>query len=343
MFYKKLENHMTKVQIIKANEYADDMRVDNWFKEVFPDLTFGKLQKLLRTGQVRVNGKRVKAGSRLEEGDEIRVPPMPDDIKQHEFNPPAKRSAENTPTYKITKQDREELKSLIIYQDDEILAINKPSGLTVQGGFKTERTLANMLPALKLGMPEWPRFVHRIDKDTSGVLVLARTKAVASRLIEDFRTRNIQKSYWAMIVGEMPEKQGRINAPLTLAKTKKGERMKVIKGEGQPAITDYTVMDSVKGITSWMELKPRSGRKHQLRAHMLHMGHPIVGDGKYGGAKSYLKDIDNAKVKSCMKILHLHARSIEFKNSDGKLVKIMAKLPPHMEESFKFFGFKVKS
>jgi 23S rRNA pseudouridine955/2504/2580 synthase len=146
-----------------------------------------------------------------------------------------------------------------------------------------------------------------------------------------------------MIVGEMPEKQGRINAPLTLAKTKKGERMKVIKGEGQPAITDYKVMDSVKGITSWMELKPRSGRKHQLRAHMLHMGHPIIGDGKYGGARSYLKDIDNAKVKSCMKILHLHARSIEFKNSDGKLVKITAKLPPHMEESFKFFGFKVKS
>lgn len=334
---------MSRVQIIKANEYAEDMRLDKWFKEVFPDLTFGKLQKLLRKGEVRVNGKKVKTGERLTEGDEIRVPPMPEENRQLELKAPVKKpDYDNVPRYQITKQDRAKIEDMVIYKDDEVIAINKPSGLIVQGGFKTDRSVANMLQALQFGMPEWPRFVHRIDKDTSGILILARTKAVASRLIEDFRTRKIHKSYWAMVVGEMQEKQGRIDAPLTLAKTKKGERMRVIKGEGQPAITDYKVMDSVKGKASWMELKPKSGRKHQLRAHMLYMGNPIVGDGKYGGAMAVIKGVDDAKIKSSMKMLHLHARSIEFKNSNGKIVKIAAPLPPHMEESFKFFGFKIR-
>ncbi|MCP4392959.1 MAG: RluA family pseudouridine synthase [Alphaproteobacteria bacterium] len=334
---------MSRVQIIKTNEHAEDMRLDKWFKEVFPDLSFGRLQKMLRKGEVRVNGKKVKPGERLSVGDDIRVPPMPEENRQLELKAQVKKvDYNNVPRYQLTKQDREELEKMVIYKDDEVIAINKPSGLIVQGGFKTDRSVANMLIGLQFDMPEWPRFVHRIDKDTSGILILARTKEVASRLIEDFRTRKIYKSYWALVVGVPEDRTGRINAPLTLAKTKKGERMRVVKGQGQPAITDFKVMNSVKNTAAWMELKPRSGRKHQLRAHMLHMGWPIVGDGKYGGARAVIKGIENERVKNSLKILHLHARSIEFRNSDGKLIKITAPLPHHMKESFKFFGFKLK-
>ncbi len=324
----------TSVRTLEVAPDDSGIRLDRWFRRHFPGLTHGRLEKLLRTGQVRVDGKRAKAGLRLAAGQSVRVPPLQ--------AAPARAAPPAPP---VSEEDASALRDAVLHRDDEVIAIDKPPGLAVQGGSKTVRHLDRMLDALRFGANERPRLVHRLDKDTSGVLLLARGAAAAGRLAAAFRDREAKKIYWALVVGRPSPRQGRIE--LALAKlpgnrqARGGERM-VPAGPGQEgaalagakqAITLYTTIESAGNEASWLALWPRTGRTHQLRAHAVALGTPIVGDGKYGGADSYLKG------RGLSRKLHLHARRIVLPHPSGGVLDVSAPLPPHMAQSWKFFGF----
>ena len=301
---------------------ADDngLRVDHWFKQHLPDLPYGRLQKLLRTGQVRVNGKRVKGDARLEKGALVRIPPiqLPDERPER-------------PKVGPKAADVAFLKEAILYQDDWIIAINKPPGLAVQGGSKTTRHLDGMLDALKFKAEQRPRLVHRLDKDTSGVLLLARTREAARVLTKAFASKSIQKIYWALVVGNPEHDEGEISSLMSKQGSVKGERME--SGEiGQKAITEYVRVDHAGTRAAWLALRPKTGRTHQLRVHCAEMETPILGDGKYGGADAYIDGLS--------KEMHLHARRLVLPHPKGRgELDITAPLPDHMRKSWDMFEF----
>src|SRR3712207_1845464 len=257
-----------------------ETRLDRWFRRHFPRLTQGALQKMLRTGQVRVNGKRADAGTRLEPGQEVRIPPLP------EAPPPDE--GERRKASPEDENAARDLASRIIHRDDAALVLDKPHGLPVQGGPGITRSVDSMLDAFRFGAEERPRLVHRLDRDTSGVLVLARSAAVASRLASAFRGRDVEKTYWALVVGRPEAPEGRIDLSLAKLGGPRGhERVRAVDDpeEGTRAITDFRVLDTVKNRVAWLELRPLTGRTHQLRVHCAEgLGCPILGDGKYGGA-----------------------------------------------------------
>lgn len=307
---------------------ADDgMRLDRWFKQYFPTLGFGQLQKLVRTGQVRVDGGRVKTSTRLEEGQSVRVPPLP----EKSGDGPGLKSRRSIET---TSAERAALRDLVLYQDDEVIALNKPAGLAVQGGAKTERHLDGMLDALKLGAPEAPRLVHRLDKDTSGVLVLARTRAVAAILSKTLQKREAEKLYWALVIGTPRPSDGIIDAPLIKKGMDGREKVHVAGAEdqGQNAQTIYDTLDHAGGRMAWLALQPVTGRTHQIRAHTAALGHPIVGDGKYGGADAHPGSPIARK-------LHLHARALRVPHPRRGVLEVQAPLPEHMTDTMTFLGF----
>lgn len=296
------------------------VRLDRWFKKHYPGLPFARLSKLLRTGQIRVDGKRAKAADRLPEGARIRVPPLGD-------LPPA---APSRPKPQVTAEDEAALRDMILYEDDSVIVINKPAGLAVQGGTKTTKHLDGMLDALaKDG--QRPRLVHRLDKDTSGVMILARTGSAAAALGRSFYGRDARKIYWALVVGRPDIDDGKITAPLAKEPGHMGERMEVSE-EGKKAVSRFRVMDYVGRKAAWLALMPLTGRTHQLRAHCAFMGTPIVGDGKYGGAEAYLTGGISRK-------LHLHARRLVIPHPKGGVIDVTAPLPPHMAESWRTLGF----
>ncbi len=316
---------MSKVTIVSVKSDEAGQRLDRWFHRRYPALGHGGLEKMLRKGQIRVDGVKAKAALRLEAGSEIRVPPMP----EANSAPAAPRAVQ------VSKADIDQLKALVIHRDDEIIAINKPSGLAVQGGSGTVKHLDAMLDGLKFGNPERPRLVHRLDKDTSGVLVLARTAKAAAHLTAAFRAHEVTKIYWALVVGIPHPRQGRINQPLLKQPGKGGERVRVSE-MGQSAITDFQVIENAGRRAAWVALKPLTGRTHQLRVHMATIGHPIVGDGKYGGAEAFLGgDVPGR--------MHLHSRSLELSRSDGKRLALTAPLSGHMRETWALFGFEESS
>ncbi len=301
-----------------------DQRLDRWFKKHFPTLGHGRLEKLLRTGQVRVDGKRVKASDRLEAGQVIRIPPM-------DLTPAPKPAARP-----VDERAAKDLRARVLHKDAEVLVIDKPAGLAVQGGTGTDRHLDGLLDALKFEAKERPRLVHRLDRDTSGVLVLARTAEAARWLGDAFKGRDTDKVYWAVVAGVPKIRQGTIDLKLAKLPGKAGERVVVDEREGKKAITDYAVVEDIKGVASWLALKPITGRTHQLRAHLEAIGHPILGDGKYGGKTAHL-DIADAP-----KQLQLHARSIALTRPNGKKLKVEAPLPPHMKATWANFGFDAR-
>lgn len=305
-----------------ATVAADEagLRLDRWFKRRFPDLAHGRLEKLLRTGQVRVDGGRAKAGLRLEPGQSIRIPPQP--------------AAASTPrpSRPVPENEAKALRRLVLYRDDDIIALAKPPGLAVQGGTHTPHHLDGMLDALRFDAAERPRLVHRLDKDTSGVLLLARTAAAAAALTAAFRNREIRKIYWALVVGVPEVAEGRISAPLSKLPGRHGERMVVDEEDGKDAVTDYRVVETIGDKAAWLEMEPRTGRTHQLRAHCALLGTPIVGDGKYGGAAAFIPgEVSETR-------LHLHARAALIPKMHGKPLLLTAPLPEHMAEAFRFFG-----
>jgi len=309
----------------KVGTEEGDTRLDRWFRRHFPALTQGALQKMLRTGQVRVDGKRVEANTRLLPGQEIRIPPLPDTPA------PAPRAPKA-----VDERDRKALEAMVIHRDKDVLVLDKPHGLPVQGGPSISRHLDGMLDALRFDSEERPRLVHRLDKDTSGVLVLARTVAAAAKLAAAFRGRDVEKTYWAVTVGEPTPAAGRIDLALVKQGGPRGERTTAAEPgdrEAARAVTDFRTLDAVRRRTAWLELKPITGRTHQLRVHCAEaLGCPILGDGKYGGAAAHMEGLPGQ--------LHLHARALRLPHPAGGTLEVMAPLPPHMKETFAFFGFE---
>ncbi len=310
---------MSKSQTFEVSSSEADIRLDRWFKRRIPDLAHGHLEKLLRTGQVRVDGARVKSGQRLTPGQKILVPPLLN------AGPPPTR-----PKIPVSDADTEDLRDRVLYRDADVIALNKPPGLAVQGGTKTHRHLDGMLDALRFDSDERPRLVHRLDKDTSGVLLLARTLLAASALTRAFRDRSARKTYWGLTVGVPSPATGTVN--LSLKKGGGAGKEKMQPGaEGKPAVTRYAVADQALRKAAWVVLTPQTGRTHQLRAHMAALGTPIAGDRKYGGADAVLSGLPPA--------LQLHARRLDLPAPSGGRIQVEAPLPDHMAESWRFLGF----
>ena len=315
---------MSGVQSRDVSASEDDIRVDRWFKRHFPDLKHGRLEKLLRTGQVRVDGGRVKASTRLAEGQTIRIPPIPAEADSPK--PPR--------TEEVSVEDRDWVRSLILYSDDDIIALNKPAGIAVQGGRKINRHIDGLLGALAEPGEERPKLVHRLDRDTSGVLLIARRADVAASLGQIFHSRSAQKTYWALVAGVPRPPEGTINMPLAKRADNEGHEKVVTDAEaGRSAKTDYRVVEVAGRRAAWVVLQPHTGRTHQLRVHCAAIGTPIVGDGKYGGAESRLEGVPGSDK------LHLHARSITFPHPAGGDLTVTAPLSPAMTTTWKFLGF----
>ncbi|WBU51843.1 RluA family pseudouridine synthase [Paracoccus sp. SCSIO 75233] len=333
---------MSGVQTIRISADEADQRLDRWLKKRFPQLTQGAVEKMCRKGELRVDGGRVKASTRIEAGQEVRVPPLHD--------APAPRA--DTP--RISDHDAKMIEAAVIWKDQHIIALNKPPGLPSQGGSgQGDRHVDGLSEALKFGYKEKPKLVHRLDKDTSGVLLLARTDRVARALSEAFRHRSTRKIYWAAVAGVPSPRMGTIRFGLVKAgghgRGGEGEKMVAVHPrdiqttEGaKRATTDYAVLDNLAQRASWCALVPITGRTHQLRAHMAELGHPIVGDGKYGGSgQENLGDGWGAQLGGeISRKLHLHARSISFTHPITKAqVHLTAPLPDHMKRTWKTLGW----
>ncbi|MHC8509422.1 MAG: RluA family pseudouridine synthase [Rhodospirillales bacterium] len=304
----------------------DGMRLDRWFKARYPALGHGRLQKMLRTGQVRVDGKRVKGGERLHPGQQVRVPPF-------SHAPPASAAgSKSARTAEVSPEDAEMIQACVLHRDDDVLVINKPAGLAVQGGSGQRRHLDALLDALRFEAQERPRLVHRLDKDTSGVLLLARSRLAAMKLTAAFRTHDARKLYWALVTPPPTPPEGRIT--LALAKRpagSAGEKVIVDAVAGQRAVSIYRTIAKA-GNVAWAALEPLTGRTHQLRAHMNEIGAPVLGDGKYGGAEAHIGG-DLAGVR-----LQLHARRICIPNPAGGVLDVSAPPPDHMRDAFAALG-----
>jgi 23S rRNA pseudouridine955/2504/2580 synthase len=304
-----------------------DIRLDRWFKRHYPGLSHGRLEKLLRTGQVRVDGRRASASDRIQEGQTIRVPPLGDfgslDGRQ-------RRETELEPS----AEDAKALQGAVLYRDDEVIALNKPHGLAVQGGTNTERHLDALLDALRFGSSERPRLVHRLDKDTSGVLVLGRTPRATAELAAAFRGKTTRKIYWAAVVGLPKPRDGKVDLPLAKLPGRLGERVVPDEDAGKPAVTRYQTVSHASNKVAWLALMPITGRTHQLRAHCAVLGTPVLGDGKYGGAAARPEGVPEPRK------LHLHSRTLILPRPNGSVLRITAPLPPHMKETWRFFGFE---
>jgi 23S rRNA pseudouridine955/2504/2580 synthase len=318
---------MPPVETLNVSDDEDNMRLDRWFKTHYAGLPHSRLEKLLRTGQIRVDGGRAKASTRLAAGQAVRVPPLPDVAP-----PPG-------PKQSLSKADRAFLEDITLYEDDDLLILNKPPGIAVQGGTKTTRHIDRLLEGLGDSPETRPRLVHRLDRDTSGVLVVAKRRAVAAKLGRAFQTRSVRKIYWAITQGVPKPPQGKIEAALVKAATPAGDRVRKARpGEqdrAQSAVTYYAMVDRAGQTAAFVSLKPVTGRQHQLRAHMAILGYPILGDEKYPSGTEIPEGIDQ--------MLHLHARRICFPHPSGEgVVDVTAPLPPHMEKAFAAFGFALR-
>jgi 23S rRNA pseudouridine955/2504/2580 synthase len=298
-----------------------EVRLDRWFRRHFPELGHGRLQKLLRTGQVRIDGRRAQANARLRPGQTIRVPPLP---AGEPAAPVRTASGPGDPA------DARWLRSRLLFEDHVLLVLDKPAGLAVQGGTRTRRHLDGMLQALAAG-GERPRLVHRLDRDTSGLLVVARTAGVAAKLTAAFRRHEVDKLYWALAVGRPPAAQGRIDRPLAKQPGRGGERV-AARENGVAAETAYRVVARAGKVAAWLALKPLTGRTHQLRAHCALLGTPIVGDGKYGGAAAH--------PTGAPKGLMLHARELRLPHPDGGTLELRAPLSEPVLAGFRWLGFE---
>ncbi|MFC3050702.1 RluA family pseudouridine synthase [Kordiimonas pumila] len=326
---------MSGVQNIEVKADDAGVRIDRWFKRHFPDVGFGQLQKIMRKGEVRLDGKRVKGSERVEAGQIIRVPPIGDTAygTSHTGGTHGAEMAQKRHTF--SDKERAEVESWVLYKDDDVIALNKPAGLPTQGGTGQTRHLDGMLDMLRYGASSRPRLVHRLDKDTSGVLLLGRSANAAGALAASFKSRETDKRYFALVMGLPNPQDGRIKLMMEKAPIKGNERM-IVTPDGKHSITDYKVVEHAGHEASWLALKPHTGRTHQLRLHCAEMGHPIVGDGKYGGADAFLAG-------SISKKMHLHSRFVTFPHPDGGMLTVTAPLSPHMAETFDTLGFELNS
>ncbi len=323
---------MSGVQTRKVTGEEDGMRLDRWFKEHYPGLAFGALNRLLRKGSIRVDGRRAKSNARLESGQTIRIPPMDDAAA---VSPPSQPRAD--------EETLKALKDMTLFEDDMVLVLNKPFGLAVQGGPGLSKHVDGMLEALRDKQGRKPRLVHRLDKDTTGVLIVAKTKGAASSLAAAFRARTTKKVYWALVRGVPKPRQGRISSYLAKgddeASPDKKERMRIAQhGDrgADHALTLYNVIETAGRGLTWVTLRPVTGRTHQLRAHCNHIGHPIIGDPKYF-------DVENWDIPGGIQHrLHLHARRLLIPHPGGGQIDVTAPLPQHMQQSWNLLGFSTQ-
>lgn len=325
---------MAQVENITVDADEAGLRLDRWFKGRYPGLGFGALQKLVRTGQVRLDGKRVETSTRVAPGQVVRVPPLQGPAAPSEDEAPKRAMP------RVGEDDAAFLRSITLYEDDDVMVLNKPAGLAVQGGSGLTRHVDAMLEALKDRKGQVPRLVHRLDRETSGCLVVAKTRSIAAELAATFRSRSARKVYWALVAGVPKPQQGKISTWLA-RDDEDGERMKVARhGEdgAAHALTHYSVVDTAGPKLAWLSLKPVTGRTHQLRAHTAHIGHPIVGDPKYFDKKDW--DLPGGMQNR----LHLLARRIVLPHPRGRAkIDVSAPLPPHMLQSWNLLGFDVSA
>ena len=325
---------MTGVRQVTVEAAAGGQRFDRWFRERFPEVTQGRLEKLLRKGEIRLDGRRVKASERLEAGQVVRVPPLPEPAAGR----PAAQPTARAPAA-VTAKDAAALQAAVLYRDDNIIALDKPAGLAVQGGSGQRRHLDGMLDALRFGAGERPRLVHRLDRDTSGVLLLARNAPTARALAAAFRGKEAQKIYWALVAGVPDERRGLVDLPLAKQAHRHGEAMAEDADDGKPARTLYQVVQSHGRLATWLVLLPLTGRTHQLRVHCAALGTPIVGDGKYGGRAAFPEAL--ARLAPAAKTLQLLARELALPDPEaGTTLRVTAPLPPHMAATWRALGFE---
>ena len=314
------------VQNVIVTPDENGMRVDRFFEARFPGLSFSHIQRIIRKGEVRIDGKRTQPRNRLEAGQAVRIPPL-------QLEAPKPR--DDAPQ---AQKDRAFIKSITLYEDADVLVLNKPMGLAVQGGSGTTQHIDGMLGALRGSHPDAqrPRLVHRLDKDTAGCLLVAKTRFAAAALAKTFRTRSARKIYWALVAGVPKPKQGRVSTYLAKQEEEEDSYMRIAKhGEKDAvhAVTYYAVVETAAQKLAWISLKPVTGRTHQLRAHMAHVGNPIIGDPKYF-------NIENWELPGGMQNkLHLLARRIVVPHPRGGTIDVSAPLPPHMQQSWSLLGF----
>lgn len=328
---------MSGVELVDVAAGDAGARLDRWFKRRYPALTQGRLQKLLRTGQIRVDGGRAKANQIIEAGQTIRIPPL------DAGNPgQAPRQTRGEKAAKVSPKDTRFMADLVVHDDPDFVVLNKPSGLAVQGGSKTTRHVDALAPALmRPGDTEPPRLAHRLDRDTSGVLVLGRTPAATAALARAFQSHRVVKTYWAITIGAPVPAEGEVKGFM-----RKGH--KSVRGEGREimvaarhgeddavhARTQYAVIAKAGARAAWVALRPETGRTHQLRLHMSLLGTAILGDGKYTCHREAPQGLPNR--------LHLHAASITLPHpTTGEDITLTAPAPPHMRDAFDALGFNV--
>jgi 23S rRNA pseudouridine955/2504/2580 synthase len=318
---------VSDVRTFTVSDDDDGIRLDRWFKRHLPEVSFNVVSRWSRTGQLRLAGKRALPGDRVEAGQEIRVPPL-EIAPQPNGRPQRKRE-------QLTPEEEQLVRDMVIYEDAAAYVLNKPPGLATQGGTKTHQHLDRLLDGLA-GEAGRPKLVHRLDKDTSGALLVARTARSAGHFAKAFSGRTARKVYWAIVVGVPDAAEGTIDAPLAKQPGTGGEKMHIDREDGLPAKTRWRVIDRAGNRAAWVELQPLTGRTHQLRAHMASIGHPIVGDAKYGGAEAFLTGGISRK-------LHLHARRIRIDAPEGRKIDVTAELPPHFAESLAMLGFETSA
>lgn len=336
------------ISFIEVSAIDDGQRLDRWFKKNVPGVPYSLLQKLIRKGAIKIDGKRAKADQKLAKGQKVRIPKVEVHIPEIQQKPI------------ISEADaKKNLLDNVIYKDKNIIAINKPPGLPAQGGSGVRLNVDDMLDYLKFEKKEKPKLVHRIDKDTSGVMLIARSTETARILGRAFEGRSVKKTYWTVVVGKLKEKQGKINLPLSVSEDGREEKTVVDEKNGKRAITYYKVLEEAGGKLSFVAVMPETGRKHQIRVHLAALGNPILGDGKYGGKQAFIDGLSNK--------MHLHARRIviegsEVRDQGSEKVKthksphsinkpastsglppldITAPLPKHMKATWEMFGVDI--
>jgi 23S rRNA pseudouridine955/2504/2580 synthase len=318
------------VRTFTVTEEDDGIRLDRWFRRNLPEVSFGQVSRWARTGQLRLDGKRATPGDRIAAGQSLRVPPQ-----SEEPPAPASASAKKAPPPrpKLSDDETQFVRSLVIHEDAAAIVVNKPPGLATQGGTKTKDHLDRLLDGLAADGAARPKLVHRLDKDTSGALLVARTPRAAAFFSKSFSGRTARKVYWAIVAGVPSVADGLIDLPLAKQPGTGGEKMHVDESEaGQTARTRYRVIERAGNRAAWVELQPLTGRTHQLRAHLLAIGHPIIGDGKYGGLDAFLTGAISRK-------LHLHARRLRIDHPDGGAIDVVADLPDHFATTMASLGF----
>jgi len=317
----------TGVQTVAVSDDEANMRVDRFLEARFPSLSFSHIQRIIRKGELRVNGKRVDGKDRLEAGQSVRIPPL-------KLDAPKARVGSDA-----DEETRAFLASITLHEDADVLVLNKPMGLAVQGGSGMTRHVDGLLEVLRDKDGQRPRLVHRLDKDTAGCLLVAKTRFAASALAKTFRSRSARKIYWALVAGVPRPRQGRISTFLAKEEREDESFMRIARhGEegASHAVTFYAVVETAGSKLAWLSLKPVTGRTHQLRAHMAHIGHPIVGDPKYFTKENW------ELPGGLQNRLQLLARRIAVPHPRGGTIDVTAPLPPHMQQSWNLLGFDAK-